>query len=128
MATKAEWKEARAALDAIEKERRELLEPTALRYHEAKCRLEDIEDDCPERISECEGCGELLWQGDRYGYDSRNHIYMCEPCSPSYQDMLDEPQNFYDADDEDMTPEKVREIVDAHLAAGGSLTDKMVSP
>ena len=127
MATKAEWLAAKAELDAVEAERRELLEPTALRYHNAQCKLEDIEEDCPERLGSCEGCLDPIWEGDRYAYDSENAIYACEECAPSYEDMLDSPGLFYDADGEYLTPEKARAAVDAHLAAGGSLTDKMVS-
>lgn len=127
MATKEEWKVAKAAVEAIEKEREALLLPTKERYDAACDRLEMIEDECPERVGRCEGCDEPIWEGERYAYDSENAIYLCEPCAPSWGDMLANPDHFYDAEGECHTPETAKAAVDVHLAAGGNLTDKMVS-
>ncbi len=125
--TKEEWKAAKAAVDAIEAERAALLAPTTERYDAACERLELIEADCPELIGRCEGCTDPIWKGERYSYDSEGGVTLCEECAPSYADMLAEPQFFYDGEGETMTPEQAKAICDAHLAAGGSLDDKMVS-
>lgn len=131
MATKAEWLAAKAELDAVEAEHDALVKaavaPIEDRYNAAHERFDLIDEDCPERFGDCVGCCAPIWEGDRYAYDSENAIYTCEECAPSYEDMLDSPGLFYDADGEYLTPEKARAAVDAHLAAGGSLTDKMVS-
>lgn len=126
MTTKAEWKAAKAEVEAIEKEREALLAPTKARYDAACDRLEIIEESCPDRIGHCEGCNEPIWEGDRYAYDSENAIYLCEECAPSWGDMLANPDHFYDDEGEYRTAETAKAAVDAHLAAGGSLEDKMV--
>lgn len=127
MSTKEEWKAAKAEVEAIEAERAALLASTDERYNAALDRMEQVEEDCPELVGRCEGCMDPIWEGERYAYDRNNGIHLCEECAPSYADMLAEPQHFYDGDEETMTPEKARAICDAHLAAGGSLDDKMVS-
>lgn len=127
MSTKEEWKAAKAEVEAIEKERDALLAPTMERYGAALDRLEMIEEDCPEVYGRCEGCDEPIWEGDRYAYDSNNSIYLCEPCAPSWGDMLKNPDHFYDAEGEYHSAESAKAACDAHVAAGGSLDDKMVS-
>lgn len=79
-----------------------------------------------DRIRQCEGCLKVVREDEPHSYDSVNGLTFCEDCSPSYQDMLDDPASFYDDDEEPMKPEKAKAIVDAHLAAGGQITDKMV--
>lgn len=127
MATKADWQAAKAAVVEIEKERDALLLPTKDRYDAACGHLELVEEDCPERVGRCEGCDEPIWEGDRYAYGSEDGIYLCEECAPSWEDMLENPDHFYDGDGEYLTAETAKAAVDAHLAAGGKLTDKMVS-
>lgn len=127
MSTKEDWKAAKAEVEAIEKEREALLAPTKERYDAACDRLEMIEDELPELVGRCEGCCEPIWEGDRYASDSENGIVLCEPCAPSWGDMLKNPDHFYDADGEYHTAESAKAACDAHLAAGGSLDDKMVS-
>lgn len=123
--SKEAWKAAREALDIIEDERRALLEPTRERLEEAQERLTVIEETCGSFIGYCE-CGEPIFEGERYHVGS--DVYLCEPCAPAYADMLASPQNFRGLDDDEtMTPDEAKAIVDAHLAAGGSLDDKMVS-
>jgi hypothetical protein len=125
--SKEAWKTAKAELEAIEKEREALIavavEPIRERYESAKEKLELIEEDSPERIGQCEGCGDPIWEGERYAYDRMSSIYMCQPCAPTYGDMLADPTNFYDAEDEYYTAERAKEVVDSHIAAGGSLDD-----
>lgn len=125
--TKEDWKPARAAVEAIEKERAALLKPTNGRYMAARDRLDAIEAALPEIIGRCEGCEEPIFDGERYSYDSINAIHLCEECSPSYADMLADPTSFYNNDEEYLTPEQAKDICDAHVAKGGSLDDKMVS-
>lgn len=130
--SKEAWKAAKAELDAIEAERdalmKQALEPTRERWEAAQAELDRIEDESPERVGACEGCLEQIWEGEPYSYDNVNSLYFCERCSPSYADMLAEPHTFHDADGEPLTPEQAKAIVDKHVAAGGSLNDKMVSP
>lgn len=73
----------------------------------------------------CDACLDPMPQGAPYSYDSVNSMTLCEACTPSYADMLTDPGSFYDADEEYMTPEQARATVDAHIAAGGKLTDKV---
>lgn len=124
MSTKEEWKAAKAEVEAIQKERGALLEPTNERYDAACERLEQVEESCPELVGHCEGCSEPIWEGDRY---QSGDVYLCEKCAPSYADMLADPASFYNSDDEEMSADQAKAICDAHLAAGGSLDDKMVS-
>lgn len=127
MATKADWQAAKAAVVEIEKEREALLATTKDRYDAACDHLELIEEACPERVGRCEGCAEPIWQGDRYAYDSTNAVWLCEPCAPEWGEMLENPDHFVGHDGEYLTAEQAKAMVDAHLAAGGKLTDKMVS-
>jgi len=127
MSTREEWKVAKAAVDAIEKEREALLAPTKERYDAALEQLDLIEESLPEHLGRCEGCDEPIWEGDRYAYGNEDCIYLCENCAPSWGDMLVNPDQFVDAEGEYHTPETAKAAVDAHLAAGGSLDDKMVS-
>lgn len=126
MATREEWKAAKAEVEAIEAERRALLAPTEARYLAAEARLEDIEGDLPEFIGRCEGCTEPVWEGDLHSYDSENGLVFCEECSPTWRDMQNEPENFYNGDGIYYTAETVKPVIEAHLAKGGSLDDKMV--
>lgn len=76
-------------------------------------------------IGRCEGCEKPIRQGDRYSHDRANSIDLCFECTPTYGDMLDTPESFYGADDEHHTAASAKAVVDAHLAAGGSLDDKV---
>lgn len=121
------WKAAKAELEAIEAERAALLAPTNERYDAACDRLEIVEDSLPDRVGRCEGCDEPIWEGERYAYGSEDCIYLCEQCAPSWGDMLANPSHFVDDDGEYHTAETAKAAVDAHVAGGGSLDDKMVS-
>lgn len=125
--TKEDWKAAKAEVEAIEKEREALLAPTQERYDAACDRLEMIEEDCPERIDRCEGCLNPIWEGDRYCHDNESGVSLCEDCAPSFADMLANPGHFSGSDLEPLTAEQAKEMCDKHVAAGGSLDDKMVS-
>lgn len=139
MATKDEWKQTKAALDALKNRREEAVAEirisferecqrrwanTQTRYQNLKMKLDEIEGEIGQPIYWCEGCEEPIWDGDKYHIGA--DVALCENCAPSYGDMLSSPGNFANFDDEPMTAEEAKAIVDAHLAAGGSLTDKMV--
>lgn len=125
MATKAEWKAAKAAVEEIEKERDSLLLTTKERYDAALERLEEIQENCGELRGRCEGCAEPIFEGDRHSYDRMSGVILCVDCSPDWHDLLREPENFYDAEDVYYTAETARAAADVHLAAGGSLDDKI---
>lgn len=125
MSTKEDWKAARAELDAITDEREALLAPTKERYNAALEKIDLIEAEVGEYIGCCEGCSHHLFAGDRY--HSGDDVYLCESCAPSYADMVEHPDNFRGTDDEPMTAEEADATAQAHLAAGGSLDDKLVS-
>ncbi|RIY00180.1 hypothetical protein D3218_12895 [Aureimonas flava] len=78
-----------------------------------------------EAIWRCEGCGKPIHENDPHhaGVD----VELCPECAPDWSDMLATPHLFMNADDTEMTREQVQALVDRHLAAGGSLTDKLVS-
>lgn len=141
MDKRAEWKAARAALDVIEKRREEMIVDIKLafeqerdrrwaksnaRYYKARERLDSIEGDIGEPFTFCEGCAEPIFEGDNYHNGS--DVALCLECSPSYEDMLSSPGNFLNFEtDEPMTAAEAQAIADAHVAAGGSLTDKIAA-
>lgn len=125
MFSKVDWKTARAELDAIIDERTALLAPTKERYETALEKIELIEVELGVHIGWCEGCGHPLFESDRYHNGS--DVYLCETCAPSYADMVERPDSFRNVDDEPMTAEEADVLAQDHLAAGGSLEDKMVS-
>lgn len=147
MVTKADWKSATADLDALEREREavtrgardayeaemtRLLAPTKDRYDALKVRIDEIEGEIGEPFTFCEGCEAPIWDGDKY-HAGADLVALCEECAPSYDDMLASPANFLkfgegDDDDRPMNADEAKAIVDAHVAGGGSLTDKIVSP
>lgn len=124
-ATKDDWKRATAEVEAIEKEREALLVPTKERYDAARDRLEEIEDQCGDLLGRCEGCSEPIFEGDRHSFDRMSDIMMCEDCSPTWHDLLREPESFYNGEDVYYTPETAKAAADAHIAKGGSLDDKI---
>lgn len=125
MSTKEEWRAAKAEVEAIEKEREALLAPTNERYDAARDRLELIEEECGEFLGHCEGCLAPIFEGDRYSYDRMGGTTLCDDCSPTWHDLLRDPESFYDSDDVYYTAETAKTAADAHLAAGGSLDDKI---
>ena len=85
-------------------------------------KIDDLLDGA--EVDFCESCLEPIFDGDKWnsGFDGR----VCEACAPSYRNILDGPEHFLTFNDEQMTADKARSICDAHVAAGGSLDDKMV--
>lgn len=120
------WKAAYAELCAVEQEREALLASTNERFASAQQALADAEDLTGHWLGNCVACGEPVFEGEPYHHGAEE--VQCQECAPTYQDMIDSPQFFISFEtDEHMTPEQAREVVDAHLASGGALTDKMVS-
>lgn len=78
-----------------------------------------------EIIWHCEGCSKPIREGDKYhaGVD----VELCEQCAPSYGDMLAAPSLFRGSDDDAATPDEAKAICDAHVAAGGALSDKLLT-
>ncbi|MGJ2409039.1 hypothetical protein ACR8FJ_23185, partial [Salmonella enterica subsp. enterica serovar Paratyphi A] len=71
-------------------------------------------------------CLHTINEGDLY-HQAGGEL-ACEACAPTYADMLAEPESFRDLKtDEPLTAAQASAAVDAHLADGGQLTDKMVS-
>ena len=74
----------------------------------------------------CEGCSAAIRDGDAYTHDWDSGVYLCAKCSPTWQDFQDHPENFWRGDEgEHHTAETARPHIEAHLAAGGSLSDSM---
>lgn len=144
MTTKEAWKDTKSALDALTRRREEMIfdiktafeqerdrrwAKTNTRYRNLQAKLDEIQDVIGEPFGYCEGCSEPLFDGDEC--HRGGDVDLCKSCAPSYGDMLASPENWqtFDDDGEDMqmTPAQAKAICDAHLAAGGSLEDKMVS-
>lgn len=123
---RAAWKAAKENLDLIEDERRVLLEPTRERFEAAQETLAEIEEVSGYFIGPCDGCANPIFEGDRH--HSGDDAYLCEACAPSYEDMARHPGHFEDPETGDtMTKARADAIVSAHICAGGTITDKMVS-
>lgn len=78
-----------------------------------------------EKIATCEGCSKVIREGDQYSlvYDGG---HTCLDCTPTYQDVLDDPELLIHEETEDhLTAEQAKELCDSHVASGGSLTDKV---
>lgn len=73
----------------------------------------------------CEACGESI------PANIPHHITMecnlCEACAPTYQDIIDTPENFLNNNEEEMTAEEAHELVSEHLKMGGELSDKVLN-
>lgn len=138
------WLAAKAQLDEIDKEREavvapareayeatlnRMLAPTEQQFQAARLALTLIEEAAGEIVNACEGCGGPIFDGERYhvGVD----VALCVDCAPTYGDMVDHPESFQTIDDDaddyrPMTPEEALAQADAHVAAGGHLTDRII--
>lgn len=101
-----------AALNGIQTARELLLEP-----YEGEYRT-------------CEGCGGLILGGEPSYYEGDSGLVFCADCAPTYGDwktnaeiIVSEASN-RDAEEVAEAREGLAAITD-HLAAGGSLTDKL---
>lgn len=80
-----------------------------------------------EEDGKCDTCDATIKAGTPYSCDDNSGMTFCVECSPTWQNMLDEPESFYDAEGEYLTPEQGKAKVDAHLANGGKLTDRILN-
>lgn len=78
----------------------------------------------PDDDAHCDGCGAVMPAGTP-SYPCSEGGYLCKSCSPTYQDLLDHPDLFMNADDAPMSAAEAKAIADAHVAAGGALADSM---
>lgn len=107
-------------------------EPQRLAYEEAMKPAHELQEKMAELVGheddvmQCEGCGTFIFDGDKHTVCDGGECF-CYACSPTYADLLSNPSNFGSNVEEDelMTPEEAQQMVDAHLAAGGSLEDKV---
>jgi hypothetical protein len=124
---KLAWKAARAALDIIEAERAGLVAHTQLRYEQTKERLEEVEETHGEPLTFCEGCSDPIFEGEAYHRGS--DVDLCSACSPTYGDLAKSPASFHDSHTgEPVSLKSALRTTSKHIAYGGSLDDKMVSP
>ena len=77
-------------------------------------------------VGHCLFCSAAIPEGALRCYDPVNGEEACEACAPTYGEMLAEPEHFLNGDEDYHTAETAKAVVDAHLAAGGSLEDKLV--
>lgn len=139
--TREDWKQTNAALTSLKRRREEMITDikvafeqerdrrwakTQTRYQNLRAKLDDIEGDIGEPLAFCEGCDEPIFEGE--AYHSGEDVSLCQNCAPSYADMLAGHENFRGENDEPMTADEAKAIANAHVSAGGSLDDKMVTP
>lgn len=79
----------------------------------------------------CESCSKLLFTGEP-GHRCADDPILCEACAPTWGDISNQAQEIYlsrttDSDQIELADRNL-EAVQAHVAAGGSLDDKNVSP
>ncbi len=83
-----------------------------------------------EDTTKCEGCSKIIKDGDLCSHDSINGINFCEECTPTWQNLANEPESFTHGDDDAgdpiyMTKETAAPVIAKHLAEGGKMTDKV---
>lgn len=77
------------------------------------------------RFLTCENCSRGIMPGERY--HGGGEVDICADCAPTYQDMLDDPGQFWDEEGEEhLTPEKAQQFCDEHCNSGGQLSDKIL--
>jgi hypothetical protein len=139
--TRDDWKQTRKALLALKQRREDMVldiktafeqerdrrwAKTQARYQNLRAKFDEIEVEIGEPLGFCEGCDEPIFVGE--AYHTGEDVCLCANCAPSYADMAASPQNFRGANDEPMTKQEAETILQAHVSAGGSPDDKMVSP
>ena len=121
---KLKWHKANVVLDAITDERTALLAPTEGRYTAAMNHLEDIVEGFSDKVDKCMACGDPIFPDEKRGNGGDGSL--CVDDAHSYQDMLDNYTEFWDANEDALTIGRAKEIIDKHLAGGGKLSDKIV--
>lgn len=123
-AEKQTWMEATNDLDVIMEERRQLLAPTEDRYNRAMSHLADVEEGFSDKVDRCMACGDPIFPDEKRGNGGDGSL--CVDDAHSYQDMLENYTEFWDAEENALTIGRAKEIIDKHLAGGGKLSDKIV--
>lgn len=119
---KAKADAARAAAKPAEEAAREAMQP----YFKITDEIEELLDGAD--VAKCESCSGYIFSGDQCSYDSEGGIYFCEDCSPTWREMLREPESFYNwVDGEQVyhTQATANAAAEAHVSNGGALTDKL---
>lgn len=100
----------RLALNAVEGVREALLE-----RHDA------------EIAGKCEGCLDPIFSGDKAYTDGSGEVTFCERCAPTWGDLRKETLEMPDdAWDEPDGRQRCLDMIEAHVAGGGSLDEKHV--
>lgn len=73
----------------------------------------------------CDRCGRDIFVCDAAN-ETDDSTY-CAACAPTFEDLKADPLGFVDGDTGPMSGKRAFEIVSAHLASGGSLTDKILN-
>ena len=123
--TKADYLAAKADADRARDAMRSTPEYRA--HSDALDRLMEIEEVVGECTASCEACSAPVFDDDPYSYDHENGLTFCEGCTPSWADLVAAPSGAYEIVDGDisyLTEERARQMADAHVAAGGTLSDK----
>ena len=94
-------------------------------YIEAMKPYEALHDEMSDLIDggdavTCEACMDPIFDGDEHSVGTDG--WLCIKCTHTYQEMLDGPSQFFDADGDPLTHERAKTICDEHVAAGGKLT------
>ncbi len=125
MTAREKWKAAKAALDKIVDERNRLVAHTQEAYLAASEALDEAEDGCGDMISYCTGCAEPIFDGEKH---TGGETPLCLQCAPTYQDLLSSPELFgFDENDEPLSNDAAKKIVNDYVASGGSLSDSMAT-
>ena len=101
-------------------------EPQRKALAKAEAPFNKIQDEIDElleyrEVQSCEGCSDPIFEGDKTAQESDG--VLCENCAPTYEEILKSPSYFLNADEEPMSGEETKAFCDAHIAAGGVLTD-----
>lgn len=101
---------------------RQALDEAMKPWREIEDQIYDLSGDA--EVEWCSTCGEPIFEGDAYSVTTEGEK-LCVKCSPTYQDMLDDPGYFANDEGDPMTAAEAKEVCDAHVAAGGALSDKI---
>ncbi|QDL92518.1 hypothetical protein FDP22_12450 [Paroceanicella profunda] len=83
----------------------------------------------PEPFDNCAQCDAEIFEGDPYTRDSECGYNLCAHCSPTWADFNADPEGFWDNDaDAPFSERRASELIEAHLASGGKLSDSMAQP
>lgn len=73
-------------------------------------------------VQTCSGCMGPIFDDDPRSRTS-DDADLCVQCAPTYEDIRNNPEWFVNADGDPMSGDEANALCDAHIAAGGSLSD-----